>query len=928
MLFGRVATHIREIDLDNIDISCLRLLSQFDLKDYKSALPAPVRGTCTWVRSHPSYVSWIEDKQNTILWLMGHAGCGKTVLSNSIATQLKEEDHYVLSYFCDKNISAQQDGRAILTGLIFQIVYQNRRFLRYVRREFEIRGISIVQSLTTLLSLFKGIIKHLDEDLIHIVIDGFDECEVSSGKALLSVINEMTERGQSFESGKTIKFLLTSRPKLHFTSATNEAKEGYLVIDDGEPGYTEGIRQFIHQRVDDIALKHRCPEHTKRYLLDALISKAENTYLWTNMILSSLEDSLLASRSDFISILAKLPPNLESTYSSFIAKIPKPNLPVAHRLLSIILASSRNLNHDEINYAFTIANRHQSSEEILQDCQPAISQTLQGALGPLVRISDRQVALVHQSLREFLLESEGNALHKCSDQACSSMPALTSKGAALTMANACITYLLLEDFQDRISSSVSSEGVDSSKVDVDDVKKIADGGDIWEQDDMSLNLFRETESVVADISTDLALRHKFYDYSATNWYHHYAICESIATSEVRRSAMTLLQADCIAGRTWRDYVRSKAIGEAHEFPGESGSLVFSSYLDLKQATIHLLQSGHCLQQEKDEALFWAASRGHSHVVSLLLEAGADPANRGVNNQTSLLMSAANGHLECVQQIVQASRSILNIKGKWERTPLSLAAGNGHAEVVQYLLNDDTMLADLGDDSGATAFIWASGRGHPAIILALAKDRRVDVNAQDRHGRTALSWAAGDGMEEVVNLLLKRVQQIDPNSQDKTGRTAFSWGAGNGQTGVLRTLACDRRVDKYQKDLNRRSPLSWACGNGHEEAVRFLLANEPRGLEDQDIDGWSPMAWAIQHDVPGLVHALFDAGARNLEDEPRSILSWAVSYGHLSVVQLLLAKGANPESAEDEIPFARSMNRSDLVEELSRALSRQGLDSPE
>lgn len=110
-----------------------------------------------------------------------------------------------------------------------------------------------------------------------------------------------------------------------------------------------------------------------------MLTKAGNTFLWTHLVLSLLEDSLLASTANLDSILAALPPSLESTYLSFVAKIPKGNLDSARRLLSLILASSRSLSLEEINYAFTITQHHQTSSDVSGNLQPAIARDPESA---------------------------------------------------------------------------------------------------------------------------------------------------------------------------------------------------------------------------------------------------------------------------------------------------------------------------------------------------------------------------------------------------------------------------------------------------------------------------------------------------------------------------------------------------------------------
>lgn len=127
-------------------------------------------------------------------------------------------------------------------------------------------------------------------------------------------------------------------------------------------------------------------------------------------------------------------------------------------------------------------------------------------------------------------------------------------------------------------------------------------------------MFQGSNASEVGLSPDVALSHPFYDYAAKNWHHHCALCEDISPAKLSDSVMNLLEVDHTAGQTWRRYIKSQANDADTGFPTESSSLVFACHLNLKEAAKDLLQHDECSQQEKDEALFWAANNGHVRVV--------------------------------------------------------------------------------------------------------------------------------------------------------------------------------------------------------------------------------------------------------------------------------------------------------------------------
>ncbi|KAI1283408.1 ankyrin repeat-containing domain protein [Xylaria sp. FL0933] len=928
---ARTSTHSSEMKFDDIEKSCMMHFDLFNLIDYKRRLPKPIEGTCQWIRVHSSFVSWYEKAENALLWLTGYPGCGKTMLSYSVARQLEEASQNVLIYFCDNKICMQKDAKAVLIGLIGQIVHRHRAMVRHIRRVFEVQGTSMLHSFSALWSIFERILKDWKSGTLYVIIDALDECEVSSCHDLLGSIYELIGGSSpTTGSGRHVKFLLTSRPTLGQVYVPSQFHKHQLPIDDGQPGYGEDVRIFVQQKVEEITLRHGCPEETKSFLLQALLSRADQTFLWIHMVLASLERSFLASINDFRNIIAKLPPALEVMYLDFLSAIPSDHQYSAWKLLKLLFASSRTLLLDEVNVAFTIKASHRSLEDVLRDRQPAIHNTILGVLGPLVRVSESKVSLVHQTVKDFLLVEDGDERARHIYDACPGMPAITVDRSELCMASACIHYLLLNDFSEDLYSMERSpiESSSGSSGSFPNSPKTVSSKAFWDDDILDLDIqkmYIEPGDLDVDTSQALSSKYSFYNYSSLHWAGHFALCESSAPEELRNAAKSLLDGDNTNCRNWLRFYRCETSSFPDDRNGGSNPIALAAYFNLHETLSDFLENRELSQLEKDQALFWGAEAGHSRIIATLLEAGANPDYHAVKEQTALTTSAANGHMECVAQLLDSGRCDLNVRGKEGRTALSFAAGNGHNDVVKYLLSRDVCKAEEGDKERGTPLMWAVRGGHSLIVSMLAEHPGVDINRRDQNGRTAVSWAAGDGMEDVLKYLLKR-PDIDANLQDnKTGKTPLIWAATNGHAGTVRILVRSKKVDTDKVDYSGRNAISLACEHGHEAALRVLLKHGCKGVNDSDVDGWTPMAWAVHRDRPGIIEALIAAGVNDLERRDprgRTVLSWAVEYGHLSVVRVLLREGANPETAIERIPEAQTMGRYDLVNELQLYLNKE------
>lgn len=910
--------------------ACVVLFSVYDIADYKRLLPKPVKGTCQWVLNHPLFMTWRDRAENALLWLTGHPGCGKTITSLSLADSLEQHQKpgkpvTVLLYFCDDKVNKQKDAIGVLTSLILQIIHRHRSMIHYVKKVYDFQGPSLVQSFTSLWNIFLKIIKDPKSGPICIILDALDECNKATCHALLESIFELVA-SPDFETGsdKYLKVLLTSRPFLGELYRRNELPGCQLSIDENQPGYSDDLQTYIHHRVDDLSRRRNWTADITQFLLRTLCSKVNQTFLWIHTVIQSLENTLLASTKDLWNIISSIPPDLEATYKGFVASISPDHQTAASKFLKLLLASARPLQLDEINIAFTISSSYDKAEDVARDCQASIRFTLQGILGPFLRISESTVSLVHQSIKDFLLKDS------CSDEKPLAMLTINEEAAALDMASACMWYLQLEDFSTDIFTPPSVESdSEASGLACESPDPSLTGG-LWDEEEQALNmdmLFREPGFVDTEMCETLETKYQFYNYAALNWTKHFAVCEASASPQLREAAMGLLDIKNWNCRNWlqRYWLDPSTGGDDNPTDLTDYSLiVVAAYFNLHETVIALLRGID--RSSLDRALFFACQQGHRRIVATLLHGGADPNAEGPDFQKAVTAATEHGHLDCVIALAMDGRTDLNGRsGRFGRNALSFACSNGHGAIVKELLKRSECRVDQPDYKGSTPFIWAAKGGYPSIVKMLAKRTDVDINHRDKKGRTALSWAAEYGMDQVVECLLK-LRHIDANLADRDGKSPLSWAASKGVAEAVSILVQSKKVDKESVDKEKRGPISWACADGHLDALRVLLKHECPGVDDKDAADWTPLAWAVQNNRPDVVETLIATGKVDIEGRDGSgstALLWAVKYGHLPVVGALLRGGANPRAMNnagkmpaDMVAFLPNA-REEMVDELNR-----------
>lgn len=96
------------------------------------------------------------------------------------------------------------------------------------------------------------------------------------------------------------------------------------------------------------------------------------------------------------------------------------------------------------------------------------------------------------------------------------------------------------------------------------------------------------------------------------------------------------------------------------------------------------------------------------------------------------------------------------------------------------------------------------------------------------------------------------------------------------------------------------------------------------MKKADRNGRSPLSWAVNQPRPGIIEALIDAGVQDLEkrEGSRTVLEWAVGYGYVEVVRMLLRKGCDAESAAHLVPELRARQKGALANEINMYLNRK------
>jgi ankyrin repeat protein len=224
----------------------------------------------------------------------------------------------------------------------------------------------------------------------------------------------------------------------------------------------------------------------------------------------------------------------------------------------------------------------------------------------------------------------------------------------------------------------------------------------------------------------------------------------------------------------------------------------------------------------------AANAGSEEVARILLEHGADPNRTDRDGDSALMYAARKGNTGIVKLLLQKKADV-NLRSGGQ-TAVSIARQKGFTEIERLLDQQDLTASNPPrkeePPKETQPLILAAKMGESAKVKLLL-DQGAQVNETDQEGATALIQAAAEGKDDVVQLLLNA--KADINLKDHYGSTATMHAASRGQTGCLKLLLAVK-PDLTAVNDNGLTALTLAKSMDQKQAVALLKeagAKEPR-----------------------------------------------------------------------------------------------------
>ncbi|KAK6954764.1 hypothetical protein Daesc_004733 [Daldinia eschscholtzii] len=377
------------IQKESHDLKSLLAITEAPTVDYSFFRDQWAHGTCNWILEDENFDKWLQapTKASSILWLNGGAATGKSVLSSFIVNHLVERDACCQYFFIRFGDQKKRTLSTLLRSIAYQTALAIPGFLqKLLEMADEAIDFESIDSRTIWERVFKSLLFNMEtRKPLYWVIDGLDEAH--DPRAIFKFLSDISS------SSIPLRILLigrkTSEIEFAFQKVPDSMKSGTINIE----GHLEDIQCYTRQELS----MPGGPEF-KETIVKRIVDKSQNNFLWARHAVSEL--NLCHRRADVERALQELPAGMEAVFHRMALSISQnpssSNKDLALGILQCVTCSFRGL---------TVAELSQALDEDLSEILDLERSIVDLCGGFLVIDNSDNVTMIHQTAREYLLDS-------------------------------------------------------------------------------------------------------------------------------------------------------------------------------------------------------------------------------------------------------------------------------------------------------------------------------------------------------------------------------------------------------------------------------------------------------------------------------------------------------------------------------------------
>lgn len=856
-----------------------------DRAELVSVKGSRVQHTCEWIKENDMYKSWLCGQRN-LVWISGGPGKGKTLLSIFLTEELENaitDNSHVVYYFCSHQDEKRNNAVQIIRGLLWQItrIAQLRDLVLQHFSAQEKNNRTLLSSSESLWRLFAAIVTDPAMGTFYCLLDGLDECDYESTNWLVKKLGDLFSADNTGLT--TVRLVIVSRDLPSIAALVTRTKCGRVNLDsDHEDQIKSDIERVASANVKRFSWMDGYSPRFEEEVHKILLERSEGTFLWVGCVVNELEKETTCS--GVLQKLRTFPKSLNAIYGRMLLQIEESDRRLQTSLILrwVALAVSP-LTLEELAAAiqtqpFTTIDAEPTGDQVVVIGAQQVIRDQIKMCGSLLQLHGETVVLVHKSAREFLLRKEAD------DSTILEEFRIRPAEAHMLIALTCLECIKRSPLRERALSPDNSATWQESpllryavihwqehaKLSVDQgvalfsspsflFEKNAQIRDNWWQTfeacvggqgkewGRPITLRRDEEKL-GDILRGIELKiqrqlnektipplHMACRLGLVEWAR--TILKATKHQRNLPKVISALDENGLNPLTWAAMEgHVDVVGLLLDYQADinaTTSLIKRTGLSIipsrsLNSYIREVTDGDSIWTGKHTVLYRAAFRGHSAVVNLLLERGADPNLKGWAGLTPLHAAAMAGREEVVRLLLEngGSKTVNAKLSVTHITPLQYSAEADNYKIANMLLESGADVQSKQTHSRYTALHCAVAEDAKTQIVQLMIDHGVDVMSKTMWMDTPLHLAAELSRRSTIKLLVERGAVID-NKHSLNGNTALHVAAKTQSRSENVEMLLDLGADIHAKNSTGKTALHLAVEALDAETVRVLL---DRGAE--------------------------------------------------------------------------------------------------
>lgn len=305
----------------------------------------------------------------------------------------------VIYFFCQNADYELNTVTAVIKGLIFRLIEYQGTLTKVLRKNWDVRKNAFIIDTEDWQTLWDILLEMLDEvghtrGRIFIVIDALDEVQPTSLPDFLRTIIRT-----GLQQPKRVKYLLTSRPVGDLEhELTKGASRIHVSLELNAAQVDNGIQNYIHYRVQKLALLHRYNAITTHAVEEAVRVGANGAFLWASLVCNQLQG---VPPNEAVSRVRQTPPELERLYDHVYTNLCAAlgsEVSRCLKLLQVLMLAYRPLNIPELIGISVLTDNLAENKRLIDRCSTFIRSRSENTI--------EYIEFVHQSARDYLIRCD------------------------------------------------------------------------------------------------------------------------------------------------------------------------------------------------------------------------------------------------------------------------------------------------------------------------------------------------------------------------------------------------------------------------------------------------------------------------------------------------------------------------------------------